>query len=261
MKPYIPEKVKNKTEELAKNFIDRYKKANEPKNQPKRTKSKRDYEKEGARPKTKRLKEEELIIKETTRKFKNGYLKQHVIDGKKGYTIGEFMRKIKPKVMDIINKDKKPKKVKVILSSKFVKSPLQNNQIKEEVEKYFGARPKIITEASDLTKEYDDIIKDIFFEVERFQENTDSGVFQFDSVARFDIGIAPYTVTSGSSYIPTPERLAAKKATINIQNKCEDCGQLSLTEAVFPRKHNRERANNELLENRKKLNFSGIEVQ
>ena len=69
VKSYIPEKVKNKTEELAKNFIDRYKKANEinqPKNQPNQAKSKRDYKKEGARPKTKRLKEEELIIRETT---------------------------------------------------------------------------------------------------------------------------------------------------------------------------------------------------
>ena len=46
VKPYIPEKVKNKTEELAKNFIDRYKKANEinqPQNRLNRTKSKRDY--------------------------------------------------------------------------------------------------------------------------------------------------------------------------------------------------------------------------
>ena len=260
VKPYIPEKVKNKAEELAKNFIDRYKKANEinqPKNQPNRTKSKRDYKKEGARPKTKRLKEEELIIKENVRKFKNGYLNQHTIDGKKGYTIVEFMKKIKPKVIGIINKDKKPKKVKVILASKFVKSA--NNQIVEQVEKYFQAKPKIITEASDLSKEYDDIIKNILGEVERFHENTDSGVFEFDSVVRFDLGIAPYTVTSGSSYIPTPERLATKKATINIQNKCEDCGQLSLTEAVFPRKHHRERVNNELLENCKKLNFSGIE--
>ena len=184
-------------------------------------------------------------------------MKQHTIDGKKGYTIEEFMKKIKPRVIDIINKDKKPKKVKVILTSKFVKSPSENNQITEEAEKYFHAKPKIITEARDLSKEYDDIIKNMLNEVEIFLDNDYK--FVFDSVARIDVGIAPYTVTSGSSYIPTPERLAAKKATINIQNKCEDCGQLSLTEAVFPRKHHRERVNNELLENCKKLNFSGIE--
>ena len=143
VKPYIPEKVKNKTEELAKNFIDRYKKANEPKNKPNQSKSKKRLREGGSKVKNKKAERRRINYQRNYREnSKMAYLKQHSIDGKKGYTIGEFMRKIKPKVIDIINKDKKPKKVKVILSSKFVKSPLQNNQITEEVEKYFGNQTK-----------------------------------------------------------------------------------------------------------------------
>ena len=103
------------------------------------------------------------------------------------------------------------------------------------------------------------MIKNILCELEKFQEKYEYVVFEFDSVTRLDIGVAPYSVTSGSSYIPLPKRIADKKATINIQNKGEDCGKLSLTEGVFPRKHHRERVNNEFLENCKKLDFSDIE--
>ena len=77
VKPYIPEKVKNKAvaaknkvEKVAKNFIERYKKVNKPKeiktppksdNKKGERKNNRGYEKEGARPKILKRNEEKEI--------------------------------------------------------------------------------------------------------------------------------------------------------------------------------------------------------
>ena len=50
-----------------------------------------------------------------------GYLKTYRIDGQKGYGPNTFLNKIKPKVLDLINKQKKPIKVKFIFTCKFKK--------------------------------------------------------------------------------------------------------------------------------------------
>ena len=50
-----------------------------------------------------------------------GYLKTYRIDGQTGYDPKTFTTKIKQKVLDLINKQKKPIKVKFILTCKFIK--------------------------------------------------------------------------------------------------------------------------------------------
>ena len=50
-----------------------------------------------------------------------GYLKTYRIDGQTGYGPKTFTANIKPKVVDLINKQKKPLKVKLILTCKFIK--------------------------------------------------------------------------------------------------------------------------------------------
>ena len=101
-------------------------------------------------------KEEDFTPKKQKRELK-GYLKSYKIDGRKGYDSKTFINKIKQKVTDLINQKKKPVKVKFILTCKLVKKSLLLNKIEEEVEKFFHSPTEIISEASDLSKLFDDM--------------------------------------------------------------------------------------------------------
>ena len=129
VKPYIPKKVKNKTEELAKKFIERYKKVNKPKEiKP----PKRDYEKEGARPKTKRNENVEDFTPREYESAINGNYISYRIEGNEKNDEKTFLHKIKPKVMDLIRKrveSKKSLKTKFIFSCMFKKKNLSTGEI------------------------------------------------------------------------------------------------------------------------------------
>ena len=114
-------------------------KQTQPKRNVKISEDVRDYEKEGARPKSKKSEsvkkdkptnqeqenDEDFTLMEQKRALK-GYLKSYKIDGKKGYDPEKFMNKIKQKVIDRINQEKKPVKGKFILTCKLVKKSLQH---------------------------------------------------------------------------------------------------------------------------------------
>ena len=91
VKPYIPEKAKNKTEELAKKFIERYKKVNKPKEikPPKR---------KGARPKTKRNENVEDFTPREYESAINGNYISYRIEGNENNDEKTFLHKIKQKL-------------------------------------------------------------------------------------------------------------------------------------------------------------------
>ena len=94
--------------------------------------------------------------------------------------------------------------------------------------------------------------------IEKFQ-NQGSG-WQFDQVEYFDININPFESLSGSSYIPLPAKLASKTAMINVKNEKDNkCFKWAVTSAVFPIKVHPERLNDNVRENSKHFDWTGIE--
>ena len=90
----------------------------------------------------------------------------------------------------------------------------------------------------------------------QFQNNGSGWVFE--RVVQLDIHIDRYDPLRGSSYIPTPEELALKKAIVNVQNKNDDeCFKLALTSALYPVETHTERKS-KYVDNAKKLNFQNI---
>ena len=163
----------------------------------------------------------------------DGYLKTFRIDGKKGYGPKTFINKIKPKVMELINKQKKPIKIKFIFTCKFTKENL-NTKLIEENSGYFHSTVEIITESTDFTELYNTMTNYLLGKVEKFQ-NQGSG-WVFSQVEYFDINIDPFEPISGSSYIELPPKLAKKKAIINVKNENDqECFKWAVTSAVFPK--------------------------
>ena len=73
---------------------------------------------------------------------------------RKGMDQRSFLNHIKQKVIDLINKKKKPIKVKFILTCEFIKDSLHTKEIDKTL-KYFQSLVEIITESTDLSNLFD----------------------------------------------------------------------------------------------------------
>ena len=199
---------------------------------------------------------EPFSVKEKERALK-GFFKTYRIDGKKGYGPKEFIKKIKPKVLELLYTRSKPIKVKFVFTCTFIKENLATGKI-EETEGYFHTELEIVTDSTDLSKLFDAMTELQLEKVAKF-EGEQSG-WQFDRVEYFDIHINPFEPISGTSYIPLPKVLADKKAIINVKNENDDeCFKWAVTSAVFPKENHGERLNAEIRENSKKFDWTGME--
>ena len=106
-------------------------------------------------------------------------------------------------------------------------------------------------------EQYQFIKENLLEQVANFQENGFG--WQFDRVESYDIKVARFQPTKGSTYIELPKELKAKKACRNMKNNDNNCFPASITEAIFLMKKDPQRYNDELKRNMKKLNWEGIE--
>ena len=58
--------------------------------------------------------------------------------------------------------------------------------------------------------------------------------WRFHSVLRLDLRTVKYLPLGGSSYIPLPKFLAAKKAIINLKNEDDECFKWAIARALNP---------------------------
>ena len=195
----------------------------------------------------------------TPREYKTaikGYFKTFRVNGVDGMDEKTFMNNVKPRVIDLI-KSKGSIKVKLILTVRFTKENPATGNIDINVYS-FASKMEIVTESTDISVLYDQMVDKIFELLQNFQ-NRGSG-WQFDRVEHLDININPYNPLSASSYIELPGNLAEKKAIINVKNENDnECFKWAVTSAVFPAKEHGERLSKRMREDSEKFNWTGIE--
>ncbi|XP_028417042.1 uncharacterized protein LOC114541307 [Dendronephthya gigantea] len=79
-----------------------------------------------------------------------------------------------------------------------------------------------------------------------------------DEILHLDLSIAQYTPVKGSSYIPLPSKINAKKAVINIKNSDNKCFMWSVLAALHPVKQSAERLHH-YQQFQDELDLAGIE--
>ena len=199
--------------------------------------------------------EDQLTPKEYKTAIK-GYFKTFRVDGINGMDEKTFIESVKPRVIDLIE-SKGSIKVKFILTVKFTKENPATGNIDINIW-YFSTDPEIVTESTDLSELYDQMVNKIFESIQNFH-NRGSG-WQFDRVEHLDININPYNPLSASSYIKLPYNLDEKKAIINVKNeKDNECFKWAITSAVFPKDKNAERLSKRMRKNSEKFDWTGIE--
>ena len=241
---YIPEPIKNAVNERVENLKER-------------VNSIFGRQEEVGQPNEDRLTTEEdhLIPKEHKTALK-GYFKTFRVDGVDGMDEKTFIDSVKPRVIDLIE-SKGSIKVKFILTVRFTKENPATGNIDTNIW-YFPSNVEIVTEATDLSDLYDQMTNKIFELIQNFQ-NRGSG-WQFDRVEHLDININPYNPLSASSYIKLPDKLASKKAIINVKNeKDHECFKWAVTSAVFPAERDGERLSKQMREDSEKFDWTGIE--
>ena len=67
-----------------------------------------------------------------------------------------------------------------------------------------------------------------------------------------------YVPLGGSSYIPLPQFLAAKKAITNLKNEVDECFKWAITRALNPTEKNSERIDRKLRDTSKTLSWEGL---
>ena len=116
----------------------------------------------------------------------------------------------------------------------------------------FHSKTEANLESSD-SKELFSIMKDTVLEsLAKFQRQGSN--WRFHSVLSLDLHTLKYVPLDGSSYIPHPRFLAAKKAIINLKNEDDECFKWAITRALNPVEEHSERNDKILQETSKTHN-------
>ena len=107
----------------------------------------------------------------------------------------------------------------------------------QQVPGYFGTRPQLVDEGT--VADLNSILTELQRQIANFN-STGSG-FIFAQILKFTVVITRFHPLAGSSYIPTPPWLSAKKCVINTKNNDQQCFVWSVLAALYPQPKNPDR--------------------
>lgn len=122
-------------------------------------------------------------------------------------------------------------KVNTCFSAEFIRKSGDTELIEK---KYFNTKNKVIDEGVDLRRWFDSNVKDYI--INALSEFSESGSgWALNEILSLEININKYQVGNGvSSYIRLPDKIAKKRACINVKNKDEACFAWAVVSALYP---------------------------
>ena len=200
--------------------------------------------------------EEERLFKPIKEKsaFKN-FAVQYVIKGDPTYGPSEFLKVIKPYMINIMT------------SKHNIKAKLYLNCLMKRIDSdgltairkfaFHSVGQKIITEATDPNEIYQEMIDEIEEEIQKVEQTEGSG-WIFLEVENATLHIDKWDPLNAGSYIDLPKELKNKKALINMKNEDNKCFLWCVLRALNPKDANYERIDKDLKSKEDTLNMDGI---
>ena len=159
----------------------------------------------------------EFDVKEGESALKN-FVREKIIEGKPGYEPQSFFEAVKNIILKIL-KENTSTKVKMILACKMEKTDLKSgNTI--NIDTTFHSEIEVNLKVTE-EEIFDKMVARIEEIISKFKNNGSNWVF--DRIIQLEIHFANWVPIKGSSYVPLPEKIAAKKAVINLKNEDEEC--------------------------------------
>ncbi|PFX14317.1 hypothetical protein AWC38_SpisGene21541 [Stylophora pistillata] len=183
------------------------------------------------------------------------FAKMYTIDGVMGYGPKDFLKAVKPTVINFLN-TKKNNKMELFLKCYMIKEHIDTGEV-EGQDAYFTSFQKIVFQETDREEIYDECVGKMLESLATFTRKG-SG-WTVHSVEGLDLHTVKYTPLKGSSYIELPKHLARKMAIINMKNKDEECFKWCVTRALCPVRSHPERITKILRKQAEKLVWDEIE--
>ena len=147
-------------------------------------------------------------------------------------------------------------KVKLILSCMMEKVDLKSGEVIAK-EAAFHSKTEVNLESTDSNELFSKMKETVLESLTKFQRQESN--WRCHSVLILDLHNVKNEPLGGSSYIPLPKFLAAKKAIINLNNEDDECIKWAITRALNPVENHPERIDRELRKTSKTLNW-GTEI-
>jgi len=122
--------------------------------------------------------------------------------------------------------------IRVIVRTTVLFNRLVENGI-QHVTANFTSHPQLVTSAEDY--DFDQLLSELEQRVEDF--NARGSGFVFELITAFTLVITQYRPLAGSSYLPTPQKIAKKQAVINVKNSDNRCFQWAILSYLHPPKN------------------------
>ena len=180
---------------------------------------------------------------------------QYIIKGEPTYDPKTFLYGAEPTFINIMSKNLNIK-VRLYLKCFMKRSVLGGfTEIKEFA--FHSIGQKIVTESTDPTEIYQEMIDEIEEEIQKVEQAEGSG-WVFVKIKSLELHTATWNPLNASSYIDLPEELKNKKAIINMKNEDNKCFLWCVLRALNPKDKNAERIDKDLKSKENILNMKEI---
>ena len=158
------------------------------------------------------------------------FTRQFTIKGEEGFSPRNFLREVKPKVVELFDKNKQTK-TKTILSCLISRTNIATG---EEIEEIADFHSLIETNLDGTNDEemFNEMVERMLENLVNFQRQGNN--WRFERVEELEIYFVEFNPLRGSSWIDLPDGLTAKKAIVNLKNEEQKCFKWCVTRALNP---------------------------
>ena len=185
----------------------------------------------------------------------DGFARKYIIKGTPGVLPNQFFIDINPNIKEFL-KNHRNIKVRFVLDvimAKQEKDGRKTFEIKDH--SYFHSETHSNLESTNVNGIIKDSRSKILEGISNYQNNGSD--WYFKQIHQLEIHTNEFKLMRGSSYIPLPDWIMRKRATINIQNKDDKCFLWSILRYLHPIKINENRIT-DLKQYEFSLNTKGI---
>ena len=182
------------------------------------------------------------------------FARQFRIDGIPRHAPREFVQKVKTEVLKLMRANRQTR-VRMILNCEMTREELfsESTQI---LNSHFNSETVENLEGTDESVVYDNFIQTVEERIQNFNQRGSN--WRFERVLSLDVHFTDFIPLRGSTFIPLPQKIADRKAIINMKNDDNQCFKWSITRAQNPLEKNSERITKELKEQSERLDWSGL---
>ena len=155
---------------------------------------------------------------------------QYRIKGSNGYGPESFLLNSKQYITNLMINSRQTK-VRLILSCMMGKVDLKSDEVISK-EAAFHSKTEVNLESTDCNELFSKMKETVLETIAKFQRQGSN--WRLHSVLSLGHHTVKYVPLGGSSYIPLPKFLSAKKAIINLKNEDDECFKWVITRALNP---------------------------